>query len=58
MRSYTTLWDTITQAIDYVLTHELAHRLAHHHGPAFWRLLERVIPDCYERKTALEKAER
>lgn len=47
-----------TPAIDYVLTHELAHRLEHHHGPAFWRLLERVMPDWSERKSTLEKAER
>ena len=47
-----------TPAIDYVLTHELAHRIEHHHGAAFWRLLERVMPDWQERKSALERAER
>ena len=47
-----------TPAIDYVLAHELAHRIEHHHGAAFWRLLERVMPDWQERKSALERAER
>ena len=34
-----------TAAIDYVITHELAHRIEHHHGPEFWQLLDRVMPD-------------
>jgi len=32
-------------AIDYVITHELRHMRHNHHGPEFFRLLERVMPD-------------
>ena len=39
--------------IDYVITHELCHLKEHHHGPRFWRLLERVMPDYEERKRRL-----
>ena len=39
--------------IEYVIVHELAHLLEPHHGPAFWRRLERVIPDFAARKTWL-----
>jgi len=31
--------------IDYVITHELCHRRFHHHGPQFYKLLGRVMPD-------------
>ncbi len=31
--------------IDYVVTHELAHLKVPNHGPAFWRLLSRCMPD-------------
>ncbi len=27
--------------LDYVVVHEVCHLVEHHHGPAFWRLLER-----------------
>ena len=39
--------------IDYVITHELCHLKEHHHGPKFWRLMERVMPDYEERKRRL-----
>lgn len=52
------LIDAPTQSIDYVLVHELCHRLEHHHGPAFWQLLEQVMPDWVERKSKLEAAVR
>lgn len=45
-----------TDAIDYVITHELAHRIESHHGPAFWRLLDDVLPDHERLKTRLERA--
>lgn len=41
--------------IDYVITHELCHRVHHHHGPKFFELLDRVMPDWPERKRSLER---
>jgi predicted metal-dependent hydrolase len=41
--------------IDYVITHELCHREHHHHGPKFFELLERVMPDWQSRKRSLER---
>jgi len=41
--------------IDYVLVHELCHLEHPHHGPAFWRLLARRMPDWQELKTRLER---
>lgn len=34
---------------EYVVVHELVHLHEAHHAPAFWRRLERVLPD-YERR--------
>ncbi len=48
------LIQTPTSCIDYVITHELAHLLEHNHGPNFYRLLNRVMPDWQQRKTQLE----
>ena len=42
-------------AIDYVITHELCHIAAPHHGPTFFALLDRVLPDWPERKERLER---
>ena len=39
--------------VDYILAHELAHLREAHHGPAFWQLLTRVMPDYDERKREL-----
>lgn len=41
--------------VDYVLAHELAHLREPHHGPEFWQLLGRVMPDYDERKQELAK---
>lgn len=41
--------------IDYVITHELCHRIHHHHGPSFFDLLNRVMPDWQKRKLSLER---
>lgn len=41
--------------VEYVLAHELAHLREAHHGPAFWQLLARVMPDYDERKRDLAK---
>ena len=43
-------------AIDYVITHELCHIPQPHHGPAFFDLLARVMPDWERRKERLERA--
>jgi predicted metal-dependent hydrolase len=42
-------------AIDYVITHELCHMRHNHHGPEFFQLLERVMPDWEKRKFELER---
>lgn len=42
-------------AIDYVITHELCHIPQPNHGPAFFDLLARVMPDWERRKERLER---
>jgi predicted metal-dependent hydrolase len=42
------------RCIDYVITHELCHLIHHNHDAAFFRLLDRVMPDWRERKQKLE----
>ena len=32
--------------LDYVIMHELCHCKISGHGPRFWKLLERFLPDC------------
>jgi predicted metal-dependent hydrolase len=41
--------------IDYVVTHELCHLKEHHHGAAYYRLLDRVMPSWQERKRRLDQ---
>jgi hypothetical protein len=41
--------------IDYVVTHELCHLVHGHHGPAFYALLSRAMPDWEQRKRRLEQ---
>ena len=41
--------------IDYVITHELAHLREHHHGPAYYALLDRLMPDWRERRRRLHE---
>lgn len=71
MRAMQTRWASLSRAgvlsvnpdvirapvtcIDYVLVHELCHLEHPHHGPAFWRLLARRMPDWQKRKTRLER---
>lgn len=47
-----------TRAIDYVLLHELCHLVEHNHGPRFYGLLDRFMPDWRSVKKQLDgKAE-
>ena len=39
--------------IDYVVVHELAHLQELNHGRGFWRRVERVLPDCKQRRAWL-----
>ena len=41
--------------IDYVISHELCHMAEPHHGAAFYRLLDRIMPDWAGRKGRLEE---
>ena len=43
--------------IDYVVMHELVHLRIPHHGPAFWRLLSRCMPDWEKWKDRLARQE-
>ncbi|MCR9170703.1 MULTISPECIES: YgjP-like metallopeptidase domain-containing protein [Roseobacteraceae] len=40
---------------DYLITHELCHSAVLHHGPEFFELLDRVLPEWPDRKDKLEK---
>lgn len=44
-------------ALEYVVAHELAHLAERNHGPAFWALLGRSLPDWSLRKAMLERWE-
>ena len=43
------------EAIDYVVVHELAHIRHHDHSPAFYREIEKVMPDHKARRALLKK---
>ena len=39
--------------LDYVAAHEVAHLAEMNHGPNFWRLVQRTMPDLHEARTWL-----
>jgi predicted metal-dependent hydrolase len=41
--------------VEYVVAHEIAHLAEHNHGPRFWALVARAIPDYKKRRQALRK---
>lgn len=49
------LMRTSRELIDYVVVHELAHRKEMNHSPAFWRIVENVLPDYKERREKLKQ---
>ncbi|MEA4812368.1 MAG: SprT family zinc-dependent metalloprotease [Anaerolineaceae bacterium] len=41
--------------LEYVAVHELCHTRCHHHGPAFWNLVEELLPNFREPRAWLKK---
>lgn len=41
--------------VDYVIAHELAHVRVSGHGPDYWRLLRRAMPECARWKAELDE---
>ena len=39
-------WVVLREELDYVVVHELAHLRWRGHGPRFWGLVERFVPDA------------
>lgn len=39
---------------DYLVVHELAHRIEMNHSPAFWKIVESVLPDYKVRRNWLK----
>jgi predicted metal-dependent hydrolase len=51
-------WQTIHQPVrlvDYVLVHELSHLIEPTHGPEFWKVVDRAMPDWRERRAELDR---
>ena len=40
---------------DYVVVHELCHLMEHNHGPRFWALVGKVLPDFVARRRELRR---
>lgn len=43
------------EILDYVIAHELAHTRYRSHGPRFWALVEKAVPDHKERRKWLRE---
>ena len=43
------------EMLDYVVVHELCHLKEMNHSPAFWRLVEAVLPDYKKRRAWLKE---
>lgn len=43
------------QYVDYVIAHELCHLREHNHSPAFYRLMERLVPNWETLRRALNE---
>lgn len=43
------------EIIDYVIVHELCHRKEMNHSTTFWKEVEKVLPDYYERRKWLKE---
>lgn len=41
--------------LDYVIVHELCHLQELNHGPIFWNLVAKVVPDYLDRRRALRE---
>lgn len=48
------LLDLPLDQIDYVICHELAHIKHMNHSPAFWKLVEKMVPEYKQKKKVLK----
>jgi predicted metal-dependent hydrolase len=51
-------WRTIqlpVRLVDYVLVHELGHLIEPTHGPEFWKVVDRAMPDWRDRRAELDR---
>ncbi|MBQ0000461.1 MAG: M48 family metallopeptidase [Clostridiales bacterium] len=46
------------EVLDYVVVHELAHRRVMDHSAAFWKIVEKEMPDFQRRRKLLRKYEK
>lgn len=51
------LMQTPKECIDYIILHELCHLKEHNHGPSFYALLSKVLPDWERRRERLNQVE-